>query len=167
VEAAQLPWLRLGALLMREGLLTPQQLGQALLERDESGKRIGEIVVEHGWVTTRDLAKALAEQQGLLFLDLHEAEIDRELAARLPENLARRYRALPVRLVDDDLVLVAVADPTNVATSDDLRLAFGSNVRLAVAEDADLENAIRRVYRKHVEFDEAEEEAAEAEAVAE
>ena len=167
MEAAQLPWLRLGALLMREGLLTPQQLGQALLERDESGQRLGEIVVEHGWVTTRDLAKALAEQQGLLFVDLHDIEIDRDLAARLPENLARRYRALPVRLVDDDLVLVAVSDPTNVATSDDLRLAFGSNVRLAVAEDADLEHAIRRVYRKHVEFDETEEEAAETEAEAE
>jgi type IV pilus assembly protein PilB len=163
VEAAQLPWLRLGALLMRDGLLTPQQLAQALQERDETGKRIGEIVVERGWVTTRDLAQALAEQQGLMFVDLHEAELDRDLATRFPENLARKYRALPVRLVDDDIVLVAVTDPTDVDAADNLRLAFGSNVRLAVAEDADLERAIRRVYRKYLEFEEEDEEGGEAE----
>ena len=145
-------WLRLGDLLVRDGLITHDQLSDALTARAETGKRVGEIVVERGWISGRDLAQALAEQYGLEYLELHEADVDRTLAARIPENLARKYRALPVRMLDEGIVLVAVADPTNVMTSDDLRLAFGSRLRFVVSEDEDLERAIRRVYRKHVEF---------------
>jgi type IV pilus assembly protein PilB len=148
--------LRLGALLRRDDLITPEQLEEALVEKEETGRRLGEIVVERGWVSGGALARALAEQHDLEFLDLGRTEVDAAASGLLPEKFARRYRALPVKFMGEDDVLVAVADPTNVLTSDDLRLALGLNVRLAVVDGADLERTIARVYRSQVNLEETE-----------
>ena len=154
VEAAHHPWLRLGDLLVRDGLIVSEQLRDALAERRQTGQRIGEIVIERGWITSTDLAKALAEQYDLEFIELDNTELDRDLAGRLPENLAHEYGAIPVRKLEGGAVLIAVADPTNVLTSDDLKLAFGSKLRFAVADAGEIDEAIKRVYRKHLEISE-------------
>ncbi|HYA09146.1 MAG TPA: GspE/PulE family protein, partial [Gaiellaceae bacterium] len=109
--------------------------------------RLGEIVLSHGWVVAATLARLLAEQHHLEYVDLPHTAIDPAAAGLLPEKLARRYEALPVRFLADNLVLVAVGDPTNVVASDDLRLALGLNVRLAVAALPDLEEAIASIHR--------------------
>ena len=139
--------LPLGTLLVRDGALTAQQLESALSEKERSGRRIGEIVVGNGWVSPAKIATLLAEQHGLEYIDLNRAEIDPAAAALLPEQFARRYEALPVRFIDEKTVLVAVTDPTNVVTSDDLRLALGMNVRVAVAGGPELFAAIERLHR--------------------
>ncbi len=138
---------RLGALLLRDGLVTAEQLEAALLEQEETGHRLGEILVERHWLSGTGLARVLAEQHGLEFVELREGDVDPEAVALLPEKFAQRYRALPVRFLDEDLVLVVVADPTDVLGADDLRLALGVNVRFAVAERLDLERAIGHFYR--------------------
>ncbi|MBD0348911.1 MAG: Flp pilus assembly complex ATPase component TadA [Thermoleophilia bacterium] len=138
---------RLGTMLVRAGLLTNEQVQDALAEKAETGKRLGEIIVERGWVSSRDLARALAEQHGLEFVDLADTEIEDSAANLLPERLARRYRAVPLKFLAEDSVLVAVADPTDVITSDDLRLALGLNVRFAVVDGEDLERTLTRSYR--------------------
>jgi type IV pilus assembly protein PilB len=143
--------IRLGTMLVRADVLTAEQLEEALAEKAETGKRLGEIVVDHGWVTSRDLARALAEQHHVEFIDLMEAEIEDAAASLLPERLARRYRAVPVKFLGEDKVLVAVADPTDVLASDDLRLALGMNVEFLVADQTDLERTLGKLYR--VEFD--------------
>jgi type IV pilus assembly protein PilB len=154
---------RLGDMLVRDGLLTPEQLREALAEKAENRqKRLGEIVLERGWVSSRDLANALAEQHGLEFVELGHANIDEAAADLLPERLARRYRAIPVRFLAEDSVLVAVADPTDVVASDDLKLALGLNLRLAVAESGDLERTLTRIYRTEVDVEGASEVGAEA-----
>lgn len=148
--------LRLGDMLVRDGLLTPEQLREALAAKAENRhQRLGEIVVERGWVSSIALAKALAEQHGLEFIELGQSSIDEAAADLLPERLARRYGAVPVRFLAEDCALVAVADPTDVVASDDLKLALGLNVRLAVAESADLERTMSRIYRTEVAVDEA------------
>jgi type IV pilus assembly protein PilB len=151
VEAAHLPWQHLGSLLINRGLLGVDQVKRAFEEQELTGKRLGEIVVGHGWITPQDLARALAEQNGLEYVDLSETELELEVAMLLPRELASRYQAVPVRFLADDLLLVAVADPTDVGRADDLRLALGHNVRLAVAEPADLERTIKRLYRTQIE----------------
>ncbi len=156
VEAAQLPWIPLGTLLVRAGLLTPHQLENALADKEASGRRLGEIVVDLGWVTPRALARALAEQYGLEFLDLAEVEVDGRIASRLPETLARRYEALPVKALGEKLLLVAVSDPTNVVVSDDLRLALGANLQFAVVARPDLERAFNRHYRTEITISESD-----------
>ena len=138
--------LRLGALLVRDGLLTPGQLEEALAEKEATGERLGTIVVRRGWVSERALAGALAEQHGLEYLDLAASPPNPTVAALLTEKFARRLQALPVRFLSEDTVLVAVADPTNVLTSDDLRLALGLNLRLAVCEVSSIERAVARAF---------------------
>jgi type IV pilus assembly protein PilB len=165
MEAAELPHsstdpfgdgrrLPLGTVLAQNGLLTTTQLERALAEKEETGERLGEIVVRHGWISGRDLAGALALQHGLDFVDLGETEVDPSAAELLPEKLARRYHALPVSYVDESTVMVAIADPTDVRTSDDLRIALGLNIRLAVVDSKDLHQTIARLYRKEVEVTE-------------
>ena len=127
------------------------QVKRAFEEQQLTGKRLGEIVVGHGWVTPQDLAKALAVQNGLEYIDLSETNIETGVATLLPKELAVRYEALPVRFLSDDLLLVAVADPTDIGRGDDLRLALGHIVRLAVSEAADLERTIKKLYRTQIE----------------
>lgn len=146
-ELAEPTRLPLGSLLLRDALLTAEQLEQALTEKDSTGRRLGEIVVGHGWVPAATVAGLLAEQHGLEYVDLAKTDIEPAAAGLLPEKYARRYEALPLRFVADDAVLVAVADPTNVVASDDLRLALGLNVRVVVAAGPDLATAIERTYR--------------------
>jgi len=152
VEAAHLPWIPLGELLVRRGLLERWQLQQALNERAESGQRIGEVIVERGWVTPAAIAHALAEQYGFPFLSLDDEELDPEVAGLLPEALARRYDALPVRFIDDDVLLVAVTDPTNVMSSDSLRVALKHNIQLAVVAEPDLNRAFTRLFRHELQL---------------
>jgi type IV pilus assembly protein PilB len=142
----------IGALLVAAGALTHAQLNEALLDQTATGRRLGEVVIERGWATRRAVAQALAEQAGLEFLDLRKVEIDRAAAGLLPEKFARRYSALPVLFLNDTTVLVAVADPTDVVSGDDLRLAIGLDVRLAVVEREDLEETIGHAYRGQVEI---------------
>jgi type IV pilus assembly protein PilB len=152
VEAAHLPWIPLGELLVRRGLLERWQLQEALNERAESGQRIGEVIVERGWVTPAAIAHALAEQYGFPFLSLDDEELDPEVAGLLPEALARRYDALPVRFIGDDVLLVAVTDPTNVMSSDSLRVALKHNIQLAVVAEPDLNRAFTRLFRHELQL---------------
>lgn len=146
------PRLPLGALLHADGLLTVEQIEVALLEAERSGKRLGEVLLETGVISGVQLASALARQADLPFVDLREVEIDPEAAGLLPEKFARRYKALPLDFVDEDTVLVAVADPTNVIASDDLQLALGLHVQLAVVEAELLELTIGSTYRRQIEI---------------
>ena len=157
MEAARTPWPALGALLIRDGAITPDQLERALAEkRSTPGRRLGEILVEHGVATTSEVAHVLAEQHALPFLELDDTEIEAEAAGLLPETLARRYNALPVQLLDDGSVLVAVADPTNVLFSDELRLALGLPVRAAVAAADAIEAAIGQFHHHVLELGEVD-----------
>jgi type IV pilus assembly protein PilB len=155
----------LGTLLVRDGLISVGQLEHALAEKEQTGRRLGEILVALGWVPAGELARLLAEQHGLEYLDLASTSTDAGALSLLPEKYARRYEALPIRFLTEDLVLVAVADPTNVVASDDLRLAIGLNVRLAVASAPELGALIDRAHRPelfvdaellHEELEEAE-----------
>jgi type IV pilus assembly protein PilB len=138
---------RLGALLLRDGHLTPEQLEEALSEQAATGRRLGEVLLERHLVASKVLAQLIAEQHDLEFIELSTADVDPDVVSLLPEKFAHRYRALPVRYLTEELVLIAVADPTDVLGADDLRLAAGVNVRFAVAERLDLERAISHFYR--------------------
>jgi len=148
MEAAHHPWPALGALLLRDGLVREDELQAALEEQRGSGKRLGEVLVERGTVTRTQVARVLAEQHELPFIELAESDVQIEAATLLPEDLARRYTALPVTIEPDDSVLVAVADPTNVMHSDELRLALGRPLRFGVASPDAIESAIAFIHQQ-------------------
>jgi type IV pilus assembly protein PilB len=151
----------LGRLLVERGVLSLEQLEEALTDKETSGARLGEILVTRGWLTASDIARALAEQHELEFMELANAEVDPGAASLLPEKFARRYGALPIRFASDEQVVVAIADPTNVLNSDDLRLALGLNMRLVVVPGPDLEKTIARIYRSEMDIADVEPEEAE------
>jgi type II secretory ATPase GspE/PulE/Tfp pilus assembly ATPase PilB-like protein len=139
--------LRLGELLVRDGHATQEHVDQALELQPLLRKRIGEILVEKRWATSRSVAEALALQHGLEFVDLTQTAVDQRAALLLQEGFAHGHQALPVRFLGDDLVQVAVADPANLNTTDELRLALGLNCSIAVADPSALEATIARTYR--------------------
>jgi type IV pilus assembly protein PilB len=146
MEAARNPWPALGTLLVRDGAVTPKNLELAIAEkRIKPDMRLGDILVSNGYATRAAVSRVLAEQHELEFVELDVASIETEVATMLPENLARRYHAVPIRLLDDGYVLVAVADPTNVMFSDELRLALGMPVRVCVACPEAIEQAITKL----------------------
>ena len=149
MEAARNPrnqWPALGTLLLRDGALSEAQLERALaLQQQQPDRRLGEILLAEGFARPRDVSRVLAEQHELEFVDLTPASVDTAAALLLTSSLARRYRALPIRFLEDRSILIAVADPTNVMFSDELRLALGMSVRICVAAPDAIEEAISRV----------------------
>ena len=136
---APAPWPALGVLLIRDGLVSRAELEAALAEQGDSrdrrvsGQRLGEALVERGVVTSVQVARLVAEQHELPYVDLEESDSIGPVATRLPEELARRCSALPIRLFPDGSLLVAVADPGRLACLDDIRRVLGVRVRWAVA----------------------------------
>ncbi|HUF01167.1 MAG TPA: ATPase, T2SS/T4P/T4SS family [Gaiellaceae bacterium] len=142
MEAAQHPWPALGVLLLRDGLVEKEEL-EALLDEQRdvreqpiSGWRLGEILVERGRVTEEEISRLVAEQYELPYVELETDGIDLRMASRLPAELVDRFSALPIELLDDGSVLVAVSDPATVLFSDELRRALGMPLRFAVVSPA-------------------------------
>ena len=152
MEAAHQPWPKFGSLLVRDGLITEEELALALDEQRVSGKRLGEILVDKGTITRAHVARLLAEQVEMPLVELDESEVDTAAAALLPEALARRYSALPMGFLADDSLLVAVADPTNVLHWDELRLALGVPIRFGVAAPDAIDAAIAFVHQESLDL---------------
>ena len=157
MEAAHQPWPALGSLLVRDGLLTEEELQDALESQRDSGKRLGEILVERGSVTKTQVARLLAEQVEMPLVELEESDVDTGAAMLLPEDLARRYSAVPVGFLPDNSLLVAVADPTNVLHWDELRLALGVPIRFGVAAPDAIDAAIAFVHQETLDVVDDEE----------
>ena len=140
---------RLARALVESRLLTQEQLGEALQARQRQGQRtpIGDYLVERGLVTRADLLQVMGEVYHLPMVQLHTEMIDPEALAAVPEQLARRYNVLPLRLQNDAL-LVATADPFNIQGIDYLRAHTRRRINLALATAEDLQEAIQIHYRK-------------------
>jgi len=144
--SARPPWLPLGAVLLGEGLITAEQLELALLEQEQLRWRLGEILMSFGWVTSEQIAHALAKQYGLEFIDLRTAQIDPLAPVLIDPEVAERYQALPIRFLDDDIMLLAICDPTDVGACDEIRELLGMPIQLAVCDTAALDEALRISY---------------------
>jgi hypothetical protein len=139
-------WLPLGSLLVREGLISNEQLELALMDQQGTGLRLGELLVQWGWVASGAISRALAEQYDMEFVELDSADIDPAAVERLPARDARHYDAIPIRFLEDGRLLVAVADPSDVGACEELRSMLGSVISLVVVDQTDLHRALARCY---------------------
>ncbi|HKH30453.1 MAG TPA: hypothetical protein VKA45_05300 [Gaiellaceae bacterium] len=140
----------LGTLIFRAGLLTEEQLEDALQEGVRSGKRLGEVLLESGLIDERGLGRLLADQKGLRFVELSQLALDPAANRLLSAEKAHMFAALPVGF-EDGVPVVAVADPSNELVTENLRRALGSEPRLVVASRSDLHATIDRVHGAPVE----------------
>ncbi len=135
----------LGTLIFRAGLLAEEQLEDALQEGMRTGKRLGEVLLERGWLQERDLGRLLAGQKGLSFVELSGTFPEPAALQALPEEKARLQGVLPLR-VEDGRLVVAVADPSNELVLENLRRTLGYDPQLVVAAYGDLSRAIGEAY---------------------
>ncbi|MCH2212455.1 MAG: GspE/PulE family protein [Fuerstiella sp.] len=137
---------KLGQILIDLGYLTDDQLWDVLEEQKQSpGEIIGQVAVRMGHVTQDQVTQALAEQWGMPVIDLGETNVPSNVLEIVPETMAEIYKIMPISLIDNVLT-VAMADPQNVATLDDLRNFLGHEIRGAVSSQTAVEEAISRYY---------------------
>lgn len=137
----------LGEILVNKGLINREQLDAALKKQEKTSRRLGEILVEERTLTQDQLNGALAERLGVESIELGEYDIDSLAATMVPEKLARRYGAVPVKFVDENTLLVAMVDPTNVFAIDDLRMMTGYDIKPAIASAEDVFGKISKIHR--------------------
>jgi len=137
---------RLGQILVDLGHMNEDQLWDVLEEQKQSpGEVIGRVAVRMGLVTETQLSEALAEQWGMQVVNLKETTITPKVLELVPETMASIYKIMPVSL-KNNVLTVAMADPQNIAALDDLRNFLGYDVRGAVSNPADIQEAIERYY---------------------
>ena len=135
------PRVRLGDLLVAKGLVTEEQLAEALVEARERGVLVGRVLVDRRWVFDDELARTLAEQLSLPFLNLAVLGVDAKAVKMLPRDVGLRWAAIPVRMLPTR-VQVAFADPSD---PDARRIVdeYIPGVEPAVAPLTDVEHAWR------------------------
>jgi len=140
---------RLGQILVDLGYLTEDQLWDVLEEQKQSpGEVIGQVAIRMGLVTDEQVTEALAEQWGMPVVNLSETNIPPKMLELVPQTMAEIYKIMPISL-KNNVLTVAMADPQNVEALDDLRNFLGYDVRGAVSNLADVEQAVARHYSEH------------------
>ena len=135
-------------LLMETGMLSPEQLEDAQRDLDlnpDSGD-IVDIILKKGFVTSTDLTAMLAQQYGMEMIDLTRYELPEEVLALLDRNTVKKYNVVPLGL-HDDILTIAMSDPTDVDTLDALRYMLGKDVDAVVAPKVQIEKIINDHYR--------------------
>jgi len=143
--------IRLGDLLIKQGLLTQDELENALKEQKITGRKLGRVIVDSGLVTEEAISKALARQLGADYVDLKVFQPQPALVKLLPEAQARRFRAL---VLDErnGMLRVGMSDPTDLSAFDEVARIVRRDIDLAVVAEGQLLPLLDRVYRRTEEI---------------
>ena len=136
---------RLGDLMVKEKLISPEQLVHALEHQKKNGGRLGSCLIKLGLVTDEDVTTFLSRQYGVPSINLSFFEVDPEVVKLVPEDTARRYEVVPLSRVGSSLT-IAMVDPTNVFAMDDIKFMTGFNVEPVVASESSIRETIDRFY---------------------
>lgn len=138
---------RLGDLLIDAGILTSEQLNEALNIQRTSGEKLGEVLTKSGLVTERQIIEVLEFQLGVPHMNLEKFYIDPDIPKLISEDLARRHILIPVSRKANRL-MVAMSDPLNIFAIDDIKIATGLEVEPIISTKKDILNAIDEYYGK-------------------
>ena len=136
---------RIGELLVKESLLTTEQLRQARDAARHSGERLGAQITKLGYLQETELTDFVAKQYGVPSIELDEFEVDPAVIQLIPEEVALKHLVLPVNRAGSTLIL-ATADPSNIVAIDDIKFLTGYNVEVVVAGEDAIRRAIDRYY---------------------
>ncbi|HPW08355.1 MAG TPA: GspE/PulE family protein [Burkholderiaceae bacterium] len=143
--------LRLGDVLVQQRLISQEQLQQTLELQRQTGKKVGRLLIESGVITEELLANGLARQLLIPFVNLKTFPFRGDVVKLLPESAARRFRALVLEDKGDSL-LIALADPLDLAAYDELTRILKRNITIAAAPESQLPLAQDRLYRRTEEI---------------
>ena len=138
---------RVGDLLVEKGLITEEQLMLTLDEQKRSGKKFGRTVVDLGYIDEDKLLLELSAHFALPYISLSRFQFDSEVTRRLPESIARRYRAI-ILIEEENQYFVGFVDPLDILAVDEVKRALKTNIVPAFVKEHEILNAIDRIYRR-------------------
>ena len=138
---------KLGEILVRQGIISEQQLRQALETQKSEKGLLGEILIRLGYVNEREIAQAIISQYGFPFLPLENYDFNLEAAKLVPENVARQYRVVPLDIIGD-ILIVAMSNPLNRSAIEDIEMITGKKVKAFIAVITSINEALRKIYEK-------------------
>lgn len=143
---------KIGELLLQKGLITSEQLQEALALQHgkEKGKPLGRILVELGYIGKEQLCIFLAVQGGYPYIDISQCMIKPEVLSLVPEAIVKKYQVLPIDKIQDVLTL-AMVNPLDIATIDQIQKLTNSTVKVFLTTPVELEEMILRYYSKKQE----------------
>jgi type IV pilus assembly protein PilB len=144
---------RIGELLVKENLITPLQLKNAVTAQRSSGGRLGHELTKLGYIEENELIAFLSKQYSVPSINLTEFEIDQEVLKVLPKEVVTRHQVIPVNRTGSTLI-VAMADPSNIYAVDDIKFITGLKIDVVVASEQAIAEAIEKYYTSTVSFDE-------------
>ncbi|NLD20516.1 MAG: Flp pilus assembly complex ATPase component TadA [Clostridiales bacterium] len=136
---------RLGDLLTSVGILSKEQLGEALKIQKGSGNRLGKVLIDNGFITEAQLVEALRMQLGIDFIDLSKITVPPEMVEYIPKNMAKKHGIIPVKAVNDTLYL-AMKDPLNFMAMEDAKVASRKKIIPLIATERGVDHAISALY---------------------
>ncbi|MEN3045152.1 MAG: type IV-A pilus assembly ATPase PilB [Candidatus Hydrothermales bacterium] len=137
--------LKIGELLIKYGLITKEQLEEALKKQKEFGKRLGSTLVELGYITEKQLVEVLAKQLGVPAMDLTDIKIPEEVLKLLPADICYHYEVLPLAR-KANILFLAMIDPSNIQALENVRFITGLDVEPVIAAESSLRRALERFY---------------------
>lgn len=141
---------RLGDMLLEAGLLTEKQLEEALKEQVKTGKFLGRILVERGIIDEKELKKILSVQAGIEMIDLKNTVIDKNAVNVFPSALAKTYNVIPVKL-EKNILTLAVGDTLSLNIQDDISFILGYKIKMVLADEDDIKENINVYYGSELE----------------
>jgi type IV pilus assembly protein PilB len=136
---------RLGELLVRENLISVQQLRKAQEEQQKTGTRIGTALIKVGAIEESKLTDFLSKQYGVPAINLKEFDVEPDIIKLVPKDVAEKHLVVPVNRAGSALI-VAMCDPSNIYAVDDLKFLTGYNIEAVVASEPAIREAIERFY---------------------
>ena len=138
---------RLGDILVESGFLNASELAEALSKQKETGKRLGEVIVESGLMTEFDILRAVSSQYDYPIIDLTSIEVDPKATALLTQKFCEENVVLPIGF-DDDKLVVAIDDPMNITIEDELQFQTGYQITMMLATHSSILDAVKVNYGK-------------------
>ena len=136
---------KLGDLLFESGLISQEQLQQALTEQNKSKRKLGDVLIAQGFITEQQLIEVLELQLGIPHVSLFKYQIDPAITQIIPESMAKRYQVLPF-MKDGSRLTVAMVDPLDYFAIEDLRMTTGFRIEPAISSRDELQRAIAHYY---------------------
>jgi len=137
--------LRLGEILIKEGLISQKELEKGLNEQRKTGKYLGRTLVELGVLSEKNLVAILSDEWGIPSISLKGVSIDKGILSKVPAKFASHYKLIPISL-EENVLSVAISDPFNLQVVDDLKLLLEYEVKVFLAGEEDIDEALRRYY---------------------
>jgi hypothetical protein len=139
--------IKFGALLMQEDIITPEQLEDALEHSKQTKKRVGESLLDLGYISEAVLTKILSRQEGIPKINLSRTTLKPNVINLISRAQAKKYKALPIEILKrTNTLIIAISDPTNKLSLIDLRYMTGYNIEPFIVPESSLISALKRYY---------------------